>query len=97
MAVQRAFRSKGVPPNREAEARPEFVEILIDTALVDQYLAQLKVEPDKKDIDAKVEAIYAEITQRFGARKLAELQDMLGQLELCLASTGASDGVTDET
>lgn len=27
------------------------------------------------------EAIYAEITQRFGARKLADLQDMLHQLE----------------
>jgi DNA-binding MarR family transcriptional regulator len=43
------------------------------------------------------EAIYAEITQRFGARKLAELQEMLGQLELCLASTAARDEVTDET
>src|ERR1044072_9362544 len=37
------------------------------------------------------EAIYAEITQRFGARKLAELQEMLGQLESCLASTDTSD------
>ena len=27
------------------------------------------------------EAIYAEITGRYGARKLAELQDMLGELE----------------
>jgi len=63
-AVQRALRSKGVPPSREAQARPEFVEILIDTVLVDQYLAQLKVEPDKKDVDAKVEAIYAEIKKQ---------------------------------
>ena len=31
------------------------------------------------------EAIYAEITSRFGARKLAELQDMLGVLERSLA------------
>src|SRR5258706_14869978 len=31
------------------------------------------------------EAIYAEITGRFGARKLAELQDMLGVLERSLA------------
>ena len=31
------------------------------------------------------EAIYAEITRRFGARKLAELQDMLGVLERSLA------------
>jgi homoprotocatechuate degradation regulator HpaR len=32
------------------------------------------------------EAIYAEITNRFGARKLAELQDMLGVLERSLAA-----------
>ena len=32
------------------------------------------------------EAIYAEITSRFGARKLAELQDMLGLLERSLAA-----------
>jgi len=32
------------------------------------------------------EAIYAEITNRFGARKLAELQDMLGVLERSLSA-----------
>ena len=32
------------------------------------------------------EAIYAEITSRFGARKLAELQDMLGVLERSLGA-----------
>ena len=42
------------------------------------------------------EAIYAEITRRYGARKLAELQDMLGQLELCLASADARDEITDD-
>ena len=31
------------------------------------------------------EAIYAEITNRYGARKLAELQEMLGELERGLA------------
>ena len=31
------------------------------------------------------EAIYAAITRRYGARKLAELQEMLGTLETCLA------------
>jgi homoprotocatechuate degradation regulator HpaR len=32
------------------------------------------------------EAIYAEITNRYGARKLGELQDMLGELERSLAA-----------
>ena len=63
-AVQRCFRSKGVAPNREADARPSFVEFLIGNALVDQYLAQLKVEPDKKDVDARVADTYAEIKKQ---------------------------------
>ena len=32
------------------------------------------------------EAIYAAITRRYGARKLAELQDMLGALERSLSA-----------
>jgi homoprotocatechuate degradation regulator HpaR len=35
------------------------------------------------------EAIYAAITKRYGARKLVELQDMLGALEASLASLHA--------
>ena len=36
------------------------------------------------------EAIYAEITRRYGARRLAELQEMLGHLEQSLAELGVS-------
>jgi homoprotocatechuate degradation regulator HpaR len=45
------------------------------------------------------EAIYAEITHRYGARKLAELQDMLGELERSLAAmevAGEGDPEADE-
>jgi homoprotocatechuate degradation regulator HpaR len=45
------------------------------------------------------EAIYAEITNRYGARKLAELQDMLGELEHSLAAmevAGEGDAEPDE-
>ena len=35
------------------------------------------------------EVIYAEITNRYGARKLAELQDMLGVLESSLGGHGS--------
>jgi homoprotocatechuate degradation regulator HpaR len=45
------------------------------------------------------EAIYAEITQRYGARKLSELQDMLGELEHSLAAmevAGEGDTQADE-
>jgi homoprotocatechuate degradation regulator HpaR len=37
------------------------------------------------------EAIYAAITRRYGARKLAELQDMLGALEQSLAAMDGED------
>jgi homoprotocatechuate degradation regulator HpaR len=37
------------------------------------------------------EAIYAEITSRYGARKLTELQDMLSELERSLAGMGVAD------
>src|SRR3982074_1189874 len=45
------------------------------------------------------ETIYAAITKRYGARKLAELQDMLGALEDSLSGlevAGAGDAETDE-
>ena len=45
------------------------------------------------------EAIYAEITSRYGARKLAELQDMLAELERGLAEmevAGDADAEADE-
>ena len=71
------------------------------TAKTDQRRSMVSISKEGVKLMALVapssEAIYAEITQRFGARKLAELQEMLGQLELCLASTDASDDVADET
>ena len=38
------------------------------------------------------EAIYAAITKRYGARRLAELQDMLTELEASLAGLAFGDG-----
>ncbi len=37
------------------------------------------------------ETIYAEITKRYGARKLSELQDMLSALEISLGGLEAAD------
>ncbi|WP_338831504.1 homoprotocatechuate degradation operon regulator HpaR [Bradyrhizobium sp. 27S5] len=39
------------------------------------------------------EVIYAAITRRYGARKLAELQEMLGALEASLAGMSSTDDV----
>ena len=38
------------------------------------------------------EAIYAAITRRYGARKLSELQDMLGMLERSLSGMEVAEG-----
>jgi homoprotocatechuate degradation regulator HpaR len=38
------------------------------------------------------EAIYAAMTKRYGARKLADLQDMLAALESSLSEPGGADG-----
>ncbi|QIG98616.1 MULTISPECIES: homoprotocatechuate degradation operon regulator HpaR [unclassified Bradyrhizobium] len=42
------------------------------------------------------EVIYAAITRRYGARKLAELQEMLGALEASLAGMSSTDDVEAE-
>jgi parvulin-like peptidyl-prolyl isomerase len=53
-----------VPPNRLAEVRKHHLETLIDNALIDQYLVQLKVAVEKKDVDAKLAEVYEEIKKQ---------------------------------
>ena len=82
---------------RDLEAR-NLIERM--TAKTDQRRSMVSISKEGVKLRASVapssEAIYAEITQRFGARKLAELQEMLGELELCLASADARDEITDD-
>ncbi|WP_426610195.1 homoprotocatechuate degradation operon regulator HpaR [Bradyrhizobium sp. McL0616] len=71
------------------------------TAKADQRRSMVSISEKGVKLMASVapssEAIYAEITRRFGARELAELQEMLGLLEVCLASTEAREEITDDT
>jgi homoprotocatechuate degradation regulator HpaR len=64
------------------------------TAKADQRRSVVSISEKGVKLMAAVaptsEAIYAEITRRFGARKLAELQEMLGELEQSLAGLGAT-------
>jgi homoprotocatechuate degradation regulator HpaR len=70
------------------------------TAKTDQRRSMVSISKEGVKLMASVapssEAIYAEITQRFGARKLAELQDMLGELEQSLAGLSAGDEASAE-
>ena len=51
-SLQRALRR--VPPAKHAEARGEILNFLIDTTLVDQYLAGQKVQVPATDVDSKI-------------------------------------------
>lgn len=61
-AVQRALIR--VPPDKHAEARPQIVNYLIEQALLDQYLLQLKIDVDAKEIDKSVDEIKGELKKR---------------------------------
>jgi parvulin-like peptidyl-prolyl isomerase len=75
VAVQRGLRR--VPAARQAEARPALLDFLIENALIDQYLAQLKVEVDKKDVEAHVQKIFEEIK-----KSNSKVEDVLKELLL---------------
>jgi homoprotocatechuate degradation regulator HpaR len=70
------------------------------TAKADQRRSVVSISDKGVKLMASVaptsEAIYAEITRRYGARRLAELQDMLGELEQSLASAEPADEIADD-
>src|SRR5205807_7365895 len=65
------------------------------TAKTDQRRSMVSISREGVKLMASVaptsEAIYAEIARRYGARRLAELQEMLGHLEQSLAELGVSE------
>ncbi len=50
-----------MPASQQAVARPEVVNLLIENVLVEQYLLQLQVAVDKKDVDKRLEEFHAEL------------------------------------
>jgi parvulin-like peptidyl-prolyl isomerase len=60
-AVQRIFRLKGVPADKQAELRPALVNALVDNLLIDQYLRQLNTQVDAKNLDAQMDQIRNEL------------------------------------
>lgn len=63
LAVYRVLSQS--PEGGRAELRPEVVNFLINNALVDQYLDQMKVVVEPKELDAQVEKVKGEIKQAF--------------------------------
>ena len=58
--IERALFLSVAPEERKA-ARPEFVDSFIQTAIIDQYLAALKITVDAKEVDQKVEEFKQEL------------------------------------
>ena len=80
VAVQRAL--KNVPADHRGEARGQIVNFLIENALIDQYLVQLQVNVEPKEVDAKV-AQVREAVQKQGSTLEKTLQElMLTEAEL---------------
>src|SRR5438132_307218 len=47
-------------PKQRDEAAKEILNYLIDNVLIDQYLTQLKIQVDAKDVDQRIEQIIVE-------------------------------------
>jgi peptidyl-prolyl cis-trans isomerase C len=59
VAVERALQA--VPTDERAKARAEVVQYLIDNAIVDQYLAALKVAVEPKEVETQLVSFKEEI------------------------------------
>jgi peptidyl-prolyl cis-trans isomerase C len=59
LAVQRGL--KRIPPEKQAAARGEIVQFLVDNLVVDQYLAQLYPDAPQQEIEKRVEQVRADI------------------------------------
>jgi peptidyl-prolyl cis-trans isomerase C len=52
VAVWRGLQS--IAPERRDKARPEIVNLLIDNAIVDQYVSQMQIKVEKEEVDKKL-------------------------------------------
>jgi peptidyl-prolyl cis-trans isomerase C len=62
LAIYRALLA--VPAEQRERARPEILTFLIDNALTDQYLTQLKLAVDPKDVEARFKDIQTESNKK---------------------------------
>jgi parvulin-like peptidyl-prolyl isomerase len=71
------FRSlRRIPEDKRRGARAEIINYLVDNVLIDQELVRTMVTVEKKDVDARVEQIKAEI-KKDGKEFATVLKDLL--------------------
>jgi peptidyl-prolyl cis-trans isomerase C len=74
VAVQRGL--KRVPPTRQAEVRSQILDFLIGNLIVDQYLLQLKIDVQPKEVEARIDQLREEIRKQ-GQTFDKVLQDLM--------------------
>jgi peptidyl-prolyl cis-trans isomerase C len=78
-----------VPPAKRAEARKDVLNFLVDNAIVDQYLLQLKIQVGPKELEEHVDRIKKEaIAEKTDFKQLLE-KLMITEDELRTELTGA--------
>ena len=78
-----------VPPQKHAEARKDVLNYLIDNTIVDQYLLQLKIQVDAKEIDEHIDKIKKEaVEEKKEFKKILE-ELMIDETELRTELTSA--------
>jgi peptidyl-prolyl cis-trans isomerase C len=87
VAVQRGL--KRVPPARQAEARPAILDYLIDNLLIDQYLLQLNIAAEAREVDARFDQVRGEIRKLVEGRPGQTYEKVLEDLMLTEAELKA--------
>jgi peptidyl-prolyl cis-trans isomerase C len=67
---------KRIPPDKQADVRAEILNFLIENMLLDQYLTQIMIQADEKEVDAKMKQIFAEI-QKQGSTLEKMMQELM--------------------
>src|SRR5205085_9859378 len=80
LAVQRGL--KRLPAAKQAEARAELIDFLVENQLIDQYLQQLNVTVDKTEIEEKVQQVHADIKKQGQTAEKVMQELMLSEEEL---------------
>ncbi len=79
-AVQRGLLR--APPEKQAEARAQVLDYLIDNVVLDQHLLQLGIDVPKAEVDARLQQIREEIQKNGHTFEAALKELMLSEEEL---------------
>jgi parvulin-like peptidyl-prolyl isomerase len=62
--VERGLDAPSIPANKKAEIRAERLNVLIDDMLIDQYLQQLMIPVEAKEVDGRIAEMRTELLKQ---------------------------------